>query len=595
MFNSRRLLAMAPLLALLSLPGFSQPSDPAYAFPPMGGPQSSVAGQTDRYSSEELDTLLKPLALFPDPLLAQILPAATFPDQVQAAGLWLQANPGGDIDSQPWDDSVKAIAHYPTVVEQLNTDLQWTEAVGVAFSTQSAEVTSSVQRLRRMAYDSGNLGSNAQQVVNDDQNYLTIMPPTNQVVYVPSYNPQIVYGLRPVGYYQPLVSFSIGYACGSWLSFGYDWLGGGCYRYPRGSYWGYNYAPAYRNVGYIHNTYNSCAWSAPRYSVRNVTINNNYRPGGGWSQQRNVGYQSSSNRNSTGYRSNGNWSQQQSPGYQRSGYRPGGDWSRRSGQPGSQTQNTRSWSQNSDRSGSTSRNSGPIRWNQSGGYKPGGSWSRHSGSSGMPSSGGWSPQTGGNSMPSLSPSSGGGWSRRSGGNSMPSMNPSSGGGWSRPSGGNSMPSLSPSSGGSWSRRSGGNSMPSMSPSSGGSWSRQSGGNSMPSLSPSSGGGWSRRSGGNSMPSMSPSSGGSWSRQSGGNSMPSMSPSSGGSWSRRSGGNSAPSPSHSSGGWSRSSGSSNMPSVSPSSGGGWNRNSGGGRSAPSQSSGDRSGGGRRGRR
>lgn len=553
MFSARRLLAIAPILACLSLPSLAQPSSPAYSFPQLGGPETSVAGQTDRYSDEELDTLLKPLALFPDPLLAQILPAATFPDQVRAAGLWVQANPGGDVDSQPWDDSVKAVAHYPTVLEQLNKDLDWTEAVGAAFSTQSAQVTGSVQRLRRMAYDSGNLGSNAQQIVSDDDNYLTIMPPTNQVVYVPTYNPQIVYGLRPVGYYAPMISFSVGYACGSWLSFGYDWLGGGCYRYPRGSYWGCNYGPMYRNVGYIHNTYNSCAWSAPRYSVRNVTINNNYRPGGGW-HQRSGGYQVGYNRNSNGQNSNG-WGQRQSGNYQRNpgAYRPGGDWSRR---PGGSS-DSRNWSQSSS----------------GGGYRPGGSWNRHTPGNGMPNvnpEGGWSRRPDGSDN---SGRNSGGWSRgsdRTGSNS---------GGWTRkPEGseGNS-PNLNP--GGAWNR---GNSALNSNP--GGGWNRRPESSEGSTPNTNSGGGWNRR--GSGMPSWTrsveqpqiPSSntGGGWNRNPGGFSLPSPNTGSRGGWRQSSEG------SQRSGGWNRGGGAVSMPSMpspSPRSGG-WNQSP----SQPSRNSG-----------
>src|SRR5580658_9987616 len=111
------------------------------------------------FSPDQLDNLLAPIALYPDPLLAQVLLAATFPDQVAEAARFCRggANPD-DIDTQPWDVSVKAVAHYPTVIYMAD-NLDWTTALGQAYINQSADVMAAVQRLRQEARDAGNLAT----------------------------------------------------------------------------------------------------------------------------------------------------------------------------------------------------------------------------------------------------------------------------------------------------------------------------------------------------------------------------------------------------------------------------------------------------
>ena len=236
-------------------------------------PGSTQSEQPANYSDTELDSLLKPLAMYPDPLLAQVLPAATRPDQVELAAQWLAANPQGDVDSQPWDEAVRAVAHYPPVLEMMSKDLAWTEAVGYAYTRQPAEVTASLQRVRGLAYDSGTLVSNDQQVVTRAQNYITILPVSPEVLYVPAYAVADVWTVSP--------SYWFGYRCGPWLSFGFNWLGGSCYRYPRGCYWGQDYS-CYNNLTYINNTY--CNQTYTPRPVR-TNYNNCYRPGRNWDRQ----------------------------------------------------------------------------------------------------------------------------------------------------------------------------------------------------------------------------------------------------------------------------------------------------------------------
>src|SRR5690242_18129162 len=115
------------------------------------------------FSPEQLDNLLAPIALYPDPLLSQVLVAATFVDDVDEAARWVRASGTNGIDGQPWDVSVKAVAHYPTVIYMMADKIDWTTSVGQAYVNQSTDVMTSIQRLRHMARDVGNLITTPQQ------------------------------------------------------------------------------------------------------------------------------------------------------------------------------------------------------------------------------------------------------------------------------------------------------------------------------------------------------------------------------------------------------------------------------------------------
>ena len=143
------------------------------------------------YAPEQLDNLVAPVALYPDPLLAQVLVAATFPDQIQDAAGWVRrygANNYG-VDDQYWDVSVKAVAHYPTVLFMMNDQLDWTTSLGQAYVSQSTDVMASVQHLRHLARAEGNLFSTPQQQVIDDHGYIEIVPAEPQYIFVPTYDP----------------------------------------------------------------------------------------------------------------------------------------------------------------------------------------------------------------------------------------------------------------------------------------------------------------------------------------------------------------------------------------------------------------------
>ncbi len=170
-------------------------------------------------SGAQLDQLLGPIALYPDPLIAQILPASTFPTQIVLADRYVSG--GGDpnqIDQQPWDASVQALARYPNVLKWMDDNLNWTTELGQAFLNQRQEVMDSIQRLRMSAYNLGNLQSTPQEQVINDGGYIEIVPADPQVIYVPVYQPDQVYYQSGFG-----ISFGIGFPIGLWLDCDFDW------------------------------------------------------------------------------------------------------------------------------------------------------------------------------------------------------------------------------------------------------------------------------------------------------------------------------------------------------------------------------------
>jgi len=219
----------------------------------------------------QLDSLVAPIALYPDPLLAQVLAASTYPVEIVQLQQWLAKNPGlkdqaleDAVSKQPWDPSVKGLAGLPDVIKRLADDIQWTTDLGNAFLAQQKDVLDAVQRMRTKAQTKGNLSSNEQQTVQtktvENQQVIVIEQANPQVISVPSYNPTVVYGPPPYPYppvyYPPppppgsmLISFGIGMAMGAAM----------------GGAWGYG-----------------CGWGGSSTVV--INNNNNYvRTGGGGS------------------------------------------------------------------------------------------------------------------------------------------------------------------------------------------------------------------------------------------------------------------------------------------------------------------------
>jgi hypothetical protein len=214
------------------------------------------------YSPEQLDNLLAPVALYPDPLLAQVLLAATFPDQVQDAASWVRRHDPNSVDYRPWDVSVKAVAHYPTVLDMLNDRMDWTTALGQAYAYQSTDVMMSVQRLRNLAYSHGNLVSTPQQRVVWDGGYIQIVPAQARYIFVPVYDPGVIYVrrvYRPGFGFGGFYSFGRGFVIGAWLNYDLDW------HYRRVVYDGWDA----RHSGWRQR-------SRPYVHVTNVYINTRY-------------------------------------------------------------------------------------------------------------------------------------------------------------------------------------------------------------------------------------------------------------------------------------------------------------------------------
>ena len=178
---------------------------PAPAYQPLSAPQ--------------LDQLLGPIALYPDPLIAGILPASTFPAEIVMADRYVSG--GGDpglIDDQPWDPSVQALARYPQILQWMDQNLDWTTELGQAFLNQPQDVMDSIQRLRAEAENYGNLESTPQQQVIDDEGDIEILPVDPGTIYVPVYQPGEVY-------YQSgcSIAFGAGLPLGIWLNGDFDW------------------------------------------------------------------------------------------------------------------------------------------------------------------------------------------------------------------------------------------------------------------------------------------------------------------------------------------------------------------------------------
>ncbi len=181
------------------------------ALPPgllaQGGTQSGASGQ---YSKEQLTQMLAPIALYPDALLSQMLMAATYPLEIVEADRWAKQNPslkGDQLDSalkdKSWDVSVKSMTHFPDILAQMSKNLEQTQRLGDAFLAQQGQVMDTIQELRNKAYAQGNLKTTKEQKVIVEQQYITVAPADPQVIYVPAYNPAVVYGVWAYPAYPP--------------------------------------------------------------------------------------------------------------------------------------------------------------------------------------------------------------------------------------------------------------------------------------------------------------------------------------------------------------------------------------------------------
>jgi hypothetical protein len=222
------------------VPGTAQNAAPA-AIP------DTATSQPAPFKPEEIEALVAPVALYPDSVLAQVLMASTYPLEIVNAARWVKSNPNikGDaalkaVENQPWDVSVKSLVAFPQILEPMNDKLDWTQKLGDAFLAQEKDVLAAVQRLRARAKDSGNLKSNEQQNVIVElapdsaagaasAETIVIEPADAQVIYVPAYNPTVVYGAwsypayppyywTPYSAYYPGAALATGFAWGIGLA-----------------------------------------------------------------------------------------------------------------------------------------------------------------------------------------------------------------------------------------------------------------------------------------------------------------------------------------------------------------------------------------
>jgi len=246
----RAFLCLLVLSLLIPAGGFAQDADTA---PPI-------------FRQEELDQMLAPIALYPDSLLVQVLMAATYPLEVVQAARWVSANPNlrademaNVLDKKIWDPSVKSLVNFPSILTMLSDKLEWTQDIGDAFLGQKEQVMDTVQDLRAKAYTLGNLATTYEQVVVVEEDTIVIEPASPQIIYVPIYNPTVVYGPWWYPAYPPYYYHPPGYAVAraGVISFGVGLTAGVAWGYAWGNV---NWA---RNQVYVH-------------PARSVTINNFY-------------------------------------------------------------------------------------------------------------------------------------------------------------------------------------------------------------------------------------------------------------------------------------------------------------------------------
>lgn len=291
----------------------------------------SVDARAQDADAKALDKLLGPIALYPDPLLAQVLTASTSPEQVKEFNTWLQGQTlkGSELQQAATDEGFEAsfasLALFPEVVSTLASNMDWTKELGTAYLSDAEGVMASVQRLRDQAHDVGNLKTNDQQTVTVEGTGATqtvVIQPTNpQVVYVPSYDPQVVYTQAPPppdnsgnAVMAGLIGFGLGIALGAaidndpyyygphgWGAWGMGW-GGGAVVYGRGP-WVVPVRPRYPYVRPVPGYRPNNNVVAPRRTNVNINVDNS-RTNVNVGNKVNTGDRNSNNRNANNRNAN---------------------------------------------------------------------------------------------------------------------------------------------------------------------------------------------------------------------------------------------------------------------------------------------------
>ena len=305
---SRRILAAALSFVLISLPAnvLQGQQDSTSAALPQPGSEPAPE------NPQQIQSLVAPVALYPDALVAQVLSAATFPDQIALAQNWLSQHQDlsgqklmNEVNNQTWDPSVKALTQFPSVLDNMAKNLAWTSELGQVYHYQPKDVMEAVQTLRAKAQAAGNLKSTEQiKVVQQAPSTIVIEPANPQVVYVPMYNPTVIYG---TSYVVPnytaadvaaasVISFGAGIAVGAlmaggccswgWSSWSCGWHGGtvvyGGHAYYGSAAWhgGYGAYGYHGYGGYSAATYHGAYGSAAGY--HGYTANGAYHTGGAY-------------------------------------------------------------------------------------------------------------------------------------------------------------------------------------------------------------------------------------------------------------------------------------------------------------------------
>lgn len=234
---------------------------------PPPGAFAQQSGGPPAFKQEELDQILAPVALYPDELISQILMASTYPLEVVQADRWAKQNTKlkGDalakaLEAQSWDPSVKSLVNFPQVLTMMSDKLDWTQKLGDAFLADQKRVLSTIQSLRTKAQASGNLTTTKEQKVIVEEKIIRIEPANPQVIYVPTYNPTVVYGAWPYPAYPPYYYYPPGYVAGSafWFATGVG----------LGMAWGYAWGSCNWHGGSVKYNYN-----------QNININTNINRG----------------------------------------------------------------------------------------------------------------------------------------------------------------------------------------------------------------------------------------------------------------------------------------------------------------------------
>src|SRR6184192_694966 len=231
--------------------------------------------QAPKLPDDQLDSLVAPIALYSDQLLAQTLAASTYPLEIIQLQQWMDRNKGlkgkalaDAVAKQPWDPSVQGLVAYPDVVTRMADNIQWTTDLGNAFLAQQSDVMDAVQRMRAKAQGTGNLKTSAQQVVQTEtvpsgKQVITVEPAQPDVVYVPSYDPQVVYGAAPPAY--PYYPYTYpGYVPGTALAWGAGIALGAAAWGAWGGHWG------------------NCDWNGGNVNINNFNRNVSRQGQGNW-------------------------------------------------------------------------------------------------------------------------------------------------------------------------------------------------------------------------------------------------------------------------------------------------------------------------